>query len=161
MASSFPVFHSTSQRGSTKTTHCLIRARLSPLPLGGDFSSAASTMERWDTHLPLHFEHVQWHRGRGQHEAAPFLFISNGGSVTPTCCLHVFSFTPLIWGGFHPCGIDKRGRCETHMPPPFPIVLPPPLQGYFLPAAMTHGGQCETHMLPLFLVLYPPMIGGI
>ena len=78
-----------------------------------------------------------------------FLFISNGGGVKPThrrCFFLVYP--PRMRGIFPPCGVDKRGRRETHTPPWFLFVYP-------------KRRRCETHTLPSFPSFTPLSWGGI
>jgi len=85
----------------------------------------------------------------------PFLFILDGGGVKPTRRLHFFSFTPLIRGVLPPCGVDKRGRCETHTRPPFPFVYPPIAGGISSPQRRQIGGSVKLTRSPRFLSFTP------
>ena len=147
-----PFFRSRSQRGergSVRTTRCLVRAPLSlPVVGGGQIFIQTGACE---SHTPPPFLFVSNGGGVNPTRRPPFFSISNGGGVWhsrhPPVSFHFArgqreSYTlPLVSFRF------EQGQCESHTLPPVSLCF--------------EQGQCESHMPPLFLFLYPQWWGGI
>ena len=130
-ASSFPLFHSTSQRGGL---HRLVQAQLSSLPLWGrEIFIQMGAVVFTPPPISFHFEQGRLYspppvsfyfkRGWWYSRCPPFLSISNEDSVwhsrcppIPFCC-ESHSLPPIL---FH----FKWGRRESHTLPWFLFVCP-------------------------------------
>ena len=97
--------------------------------------------------------------GQGQLCAAPFPFISNGGSMIPTRCLCFFLFILLILGWISSLLHQQAGAVWNQHAATISLIYPPITRGYLFPAVSTNAAWNQ-HATSISLRL-PPWSRGV